>query len=757
MSSILKTWLGHRNRFSVPLLLLSLLALLSAYSIYSIGLSVKPFGAATVNLAGRQRMLSQTIAKEILILVQLPSLDGRIRLREHTRGIVALFRRVQQGLEQGDASLGLSGENTAAGRKVLRRMEPDVARLVESAAAIEALSPRDLLRLDHDAPAVWGVLEASEALIAGYDSFLDDYIAGAEREIRRHKALEIAVFAASLLLILLVQFRARGLVRQVQRLGNRLNVRRRLLVLEKLARRRVEEEHRLLIAAVEQANESFVITNSNGIIQYVNPAFVLNTGYRREEILGQNPRILKSGKQDAAFYQRLWNTIASGEPWRGQMVNRNKDGTLRTEAEAIFPIRDWKGRIRHFAAIKHDITRELEMEKRLLEAQKLEAMGVLAGGIAHDFNNILTPIIGFTDLVLDLLPVGSESYGNLAIVRAAASRAKDLVAQIRTAVRQNKASDDSTEFQAVQIQALANEVLTLVRATASKSIVIAAEIPGDLPAVRGDAGRIHRLLMNLCVNACQAMPEGGRLGVALGAVTLHETAGYLCNPAPGDFVRIEVRDTGHGMSEETKAHLFEPYFTTRGGSVGTGLGLFLVFNIVKRLGGGIRVESRERAGTAFDMLLPVVSAGPERAVAAGDVDAPGHERILFVDDEEMIARFAKAALERLGYRVTTMADPTAACALFEADPSRFDVVCTDRSMPGMTGEEVIKRIKGVRPSIPVILCTGLSAEQAAAGAVGFDVCLQKPFASGELSAAIRKVLGSHGASAVSAVESTLLC
>ncbi len=578
MLGYLQTWRKKLGAISLSLVVSAALALICGYAVYSLWLSVQPFAGQTVNLAGRQRALAQQIAKDTLMLVQEPSVERRLRLRQSTHEAAAQFARVQQGFVRGDKSLGISGVNTANVRRALVQMDPAARLLTGSVETINGLGADDLMRLSIAAPEVQGMLGAVEALALNYDDFIRDYIAGAERQEVRHNVLEIGVYVAAFLVLLHAQLLSRRLNRQMERLGAGMGGRSRMLRREILARRHSEEQHRLLIAAVEQAFESFVITDASGTILYVNPAFLRNTGYSREEILGQNPRILKSGKQDPEFYRRLWSTINSGEAWQGQMINRRKDGTLCTEAEAIFPIRDQNSRIRHFAAIKHDITREIEMEKQLRESQRLEAIGVLAGGIAHDFNNILTPIIGFTTLTLDLVPWKSEAHYNLGMILSAANRAKDLVMEIRNGVRQSK-----DPAQAIKLQAITQQVLNLIRSTAAKSIEIVQDIPAQLPAVRGEPSDAHRLLMNLCVNACQAMPEGGQLGISLRSVKLTETAGYLGDPAPGDFVRIEVKDSGHGMSEETQAHVFEPYFTTRQNSTGTGLGLFLVFNIVKQL------------------------------------------------------------------------------------------------------------------------------------------------------------------------------
>ena len=737
MWAVTKTWRKRLAAIPFNPLMASLLVLLCGYSIYSVWVFVKPCGVSAVEMAGRQRVLLERIADETLMLVQVRSPMQRIAIRQRTHETLDLFRRQQKAVESGDGSLDGSGMITTASPDVLARTARGIGRLAGGVEAIHGMSSPDLMRLSSASPEVREILDAAESLAADYDDFLRGAVAEAQRQIVQLKALEIAGLLAALLLVLQAQLVARGLGRRIQGLRDKLWGKHRLLRQEILARRRSEEGQRLLIAAFEQANDSIVVTDAGGKVRYVNPAFVRNTGYSSEEILGKSQSILKSGEQDAEFYRQLWSTIGSGQPWRGQMVNRRKDGTLRIESQAIFPIRDPVGHITHYAGIKRDITREVEMETQLRQSQRLEAIGVLASGVAHDFNNILTPIIGYTDLTLGLVPEHSEAYENLVIVRSAANRAKDTVTLIRNAVLEN-----TNPPRVIQVEAIAKEVLTLIRSTASKAISITETIPRGLPAALGDPSAVHRVLMNLCVNACQAMPEGGQLTLSMEAVHVQATTGYLGVPAPGDFIRIEVKDTGHGMSEETAAHIFEPYFTTRQGSTGTGLGLFVVFNIVKQLKGGIRVATREHAGTTFEIILPVPQSNPAAPEEAGRVEAPGNERVLFIDDEEMVVKLVRTALEHLGYGVTALPDPIAACTLFEQDPGRFDVVFTDHTMPGMSGDAVLKRIKTIRPSLPVILCSGLHDTHCEkdAKALGFDAFLQKPFALGELSAAIATVL-----------------
>jgi len=289
-------------------------------------------------------------------------------------------------------------------------------------------------------------------------------------------------------------------------------------------RKKAEHDHDRLLYAIEQAAEVMVITDPDGAIQYVNPAFERVTGYTAEEVRGKNPRILKSGEQDEGFYRKLWQTITSGRNWQGRVVNRRKDGSLYTEEASISPVMDVTGRINNFIAVKRDITSEMELETRLAQARKMEAIGTLAGGIAHDFNNILSAVMGYSEMAKSDLP--KESYATQCIEEflPASHRAKDLVKQILAFSRLSEEG-----MQPLKAGLLLKEAVKLLRASIPSTIEIGTEISASRYTILADATRIHQVVMNLCTNAYHAMHDsGGVLRVTLKEldVDAEDTPGY---------------------------------------------------------------------------------------------------------------------------------------------------------------------------------------------------------------------------------------
>jgi len=502
-----------------------------------------------------------------------------------------------------------------------------------------------------------------------------------------------------------------------------------------------ERERERLLSAIEQVAEAIIITDPEGAIQYVNPAFEEVTGYGADEVRGQNPRILKSGKQEDPFYRELWQTITSGETWQGRMVNKRKDGTLYTEDATISPVVDAAGSITNFVAVKRDVTAEIDLETRLARAQKMEAIGTLAGGIAHDFNNILSAILGFTEMVAADLPEGSRNREDLDEVITACSRARDLVKQILAFSRRSE-----HEARPLRIDLVVNEALKMLRSSLPSSIEMNKLIKPGLPTVLADPTQIHQIVMNLCANAAQAMEnEHGTIEVALDDLLVDEdTAGKPGDLPPGSYVRLGIRDSGKGMPPEICDRIFEPYFTTKKPGEGTGLGLAVVYGIVKGLGGDVSVESRIGRGTTFRIYVPAAGKQEESTrPTAGQAPLPaGTERILFVDDEPPIVKLGAKYLRRVGYEVTTRQSSKEALELFQSDPRRFDLIITDMTMPHMTGDELAAELLSIRSDIPVVLCTGYSRRitEVKARELGIRAYVMKPLTQHELATKVREVL-----------------
>jgi PAS domain S-box-containing protein len=505
------------------------------------------------------------------------------------------------------------------------------------------------------------------------------------------------------------------------------------------ARKKTEQELTRLATVVEQVAESIMITDRRGDIIYINPAFEHISGFSRTDIIGENFRILKSDKHDESFYRRMWQTISSGRVWKGRIVNRMKGSELREFQTTISPIRDSSSNIVNFVSINRDVTPELNLESRLRQAQKMEAIGTLAGGIAHDFNNILSAIIGYAELSKMDIAQGSLIQNNLNEILKAGNRAKDLVNQILAFSRRSE-----PERKPVHIGQTVNEALKMLRASLPTTISIQASIHDDVGIIEADTTQVHQILMNLCTNAAHAMRDtGGILAVALSNAEIDElAASRQPDLIPSSYLKLSVTDTGSGMTEDVLQRIFEPYFTTKEKGVGTGMGLAVVHGIVKSYGGAVTVESAPGRGSTFNVYLPRI----EKIAAPLDerlhVYPTGHERILCVDDEQVLVDVAKQMLEKLGYQVVTSTSSAEALKLFQAQPDGFDLVITDLTMPNLTGDRLAPELIKIRPDVPVILCSGYSEHLTGKHLreTGIRSFLMKPLLIGDLATTVRRIL-----------------
>ncbi len=395
-------------------------------------------------------------------------------------------------------------------------------------------------------------------------------------------------------------------------------------------------------------------------------------------------------------------------------------------------------------SLKRREVEQQRLEEQLRHAQKIEAIGTLSGGIAHDFNNILGIILGYTDLALLEVPEGTSLQRKLNEVIKASGRAKDLVNQILTFSRQRE-----QERRPIQIGFIVKEVLKMLRASLPATIEIRKNVDSGLGTVLSDPTQIHQVLMNLCTNAAHAMREkGGILEVTLSDVDIDsETASRHMDLAPGQYQKLTVSDTGHGMDARVMERIFEPFFTTKKPGEGTGMGLSVVHGIVRSLGGAITVKSQPGKGSTFEIFLPRMNG----EIYEKPVDiAPlphGSERILFVDDEESLVRIGQQMLENLGYRVTARTSSIEALNAFRAKPDQFDLLVSDVTMPNMTGPDLVKAVLRIRPDIPVILCTGFSdsISKEKVKTIGVQELIMKPIVQREIAEIIRRVLdGQNG-------------
>jgi PAS domain S-box-containing protein len=510
-------------------------------------------------------------------------------------------------------------------------------------------------------------------------------------------------------------------------------------------RKHAEEEIRMLAHTLKSINDCVNISDINNKIISVNKAFCDVYGYGEKEIIGTDTSILWSHlTKEELTREILPKTLKGG--WHGELYNRRKDGSDFPIYLSTSVIRDEKGKPIALVGVSRDITEQKraqeekeKLQAQLLQAQKMEAIGTLAGGIAHDFNNILTPILGYVDMVQQDISPDSEAYSDLEHVLIAANRAKDLVQQILTFSRQVE-----KERKPVKIHLMVKEALKLIRATLPATINIRQNIDTSCKAVLADPVQIHQVLMNLGTNAYYAMREnGGVLDVKLTMVEVDaELASGHSNLKEGKYVQLTVSDTGHGMDSVTMERIFEPFFTTKDIGEGTGLGLSVVHGIVVSHGGEITVESKLGKGTTFKVYWPQADSDVEQMVSTDEPIPKGNEHILFIDDEEEIAFMGKRMLERLGYKVTVKTNSLEVLKTFQAHPDKFDLVITDQTMPNMTGLQLAEKLLHFRSDIPIILITGFSEKVTleTAKKMGISEYIMKPIVARDLGKIIRQVL-----------------
>jgi PAS domain S-box-containing protein len=503
-------------------------------------------------------------------------------------------------------------------------------------------------------------------------------------------------------------------------------------------RKQQEFERDQMFAAIEQTGEGIVITSSDGIIKYINPSFESITGYSKQEIIGKNPRFLKSGRQDPTFYKNLWDTILSGSQWTGRLINNCKNGTTYISECSISPTKNLEGNLLNFIWISKDITKEATLEKRIEQAQKMESIGILAGGIAHDFNNILSAILGYTELALDKVEKDTTLENDLKEIRVGGIRAKNLVKQILGFARQSEET-----ISPHRIDVIAEEVLKFIRSSIPSTIEIQSNIQSD-SLIMGNPTQVHQIFMNLCTNAAYALKEeGGVLKISLNDVEIDKSLKVQdVALKQGSYIQIKVSDTGTGIPPDVMGRIFDPYFTTKPVDEGTGMGLALTHGIIENYGGKIIVESRLGKGTVFTIYLPITQKSEKVQPFQREELPSGTESILLVDDEAPILNIERRILEHFGYSVSISLSSIDALELFRSNPNRFDLVITDLTMPKMTGDKLAAALIQIRPDIPVILFSGYSKKMSGENIdpTGIKAFASKPVTREEMTRIIRKVL-----------------
>ncbi len=504
-------------------------------------------------------------------------------------------------------------------------------------------------------------------------------------------------------------------------------------------RKRTEAERNRLAMAIEQTVEAVIITDINGIIQYVNPAFEQITGYDRDEAIGQTPRILKSGRHDEKFYSEMWETLSAGGVWTGRVTNQKKDETV-FEAEAVIsPIRNAEGRTVSYVEVCRDVTREVQLEDQLRQSQKMESVGRLAGGIAHDFNNLLTSILGFSHLIMDSLEEGSPIRADVNEIVHAGERAAKLTRQLLAFGRK----------QIMQVRPLdINEVVVdmdqLLRRTLGEDVELVTVLGEQMDAIEADQGLLEQVVMNLAVNARDAMPKGGKLTIATTNISLDEK---FCQDRvgidPGKYVQLTVSDIGGGMQESVREHAFEPFYTTKEKDKGTGLGLSTVYGIVKQCKGHVELSSEVGVGTEVRIYLPSVERPAESLERKFSSELPhGSETILVVEDEDTVRHLTVRMLKALGYHVLEARHGGEALLICERYKDIIHLVLTDVVMPHVGGHELMLRLHNIRENFKILYISGFTDDRILSHGIDGQEAplLLKPYTNAALAQKVRSVL-----------------
>jgi PAS domain S-box-containing protein len=516
------------------------------------------------------------------------------------------------------------------------------------------------------------------------------------------------------------------------------------------AARRAQEQLRLLQTSVERLNDIVIITDAEPItgtgprIVYVNEAFERLTGYRRDEVIGRTPRLLQGPGTDRRTLDAIRQALGQRQPVRAELLNYTKAGAPLWLELDIVPLADATGRHTHWVSVERDVTERRRLQAQVLRAQRLESIGTLAGGLAHDLNNVLSPI----QLAVELLrPLVTDEAGRrrLDVIAQASARGASMVRQVLGFARGVEGARAILSLASVM-----EETLRIVGETFPRTIVVDAQVAPDAACVEGDATQLQQVLLNLCVNARDAMPAGGRLTVSLANVPADEpvTAAPASVPAggqapvpPGARVCLTVRDTGVGILPEHLEAIFDPFFTTKPPGQGTGLGLATTLAIVRAHGGTVRVDSTPGAGTSVAVFLPAADAPAERPAdePPEPAVAGAGETVLVVDDEAPIRATVRDVLESHGYRVLEAVDGADAITVFAEHAADVRVVFTDLTMPVMDGRALIEVLRTLAPRVPLIATSGVATAPSATreAVAGF---LAKPYAASDLLRAVARAL-----------------
>lgn len=513
--------------------------------------------------------------------------------------------------------------------------------------------------------------------------------------VQRGETLTILGFVAMFLLVLaaavlsaLIFALARNVRQSVARLAEELET-----------RMRVERSEKLLAEVVEQSPATILITNTTGVIRYVNRRFEDASGWSRDDVIGQTPKFLESGDTTREDYNDIWQRVRNGDRWQGLFRNLRRDGTSFWVETVILPLRGADGVIHSFVGVGEDITDRREARDQVVRAQKLEAVGLLAGGIAHDFNNILSTIVGSAHLAADEAVPDSDQARDIEQISIGARRAKALVRQLLGFARR-----EPSQTQPIELCSAIGEAAQLLRAAIAPTISI--EEPQTCPSlVLADQTHLHQILINLGTNAAEAI--GGQPGTIRISVSQLEDPSADLSSRPDGWIQLCVDDDGPGISEPERQRVFDAFYTTKPLGKGSGLGLAVVQGLVQDMGGRIRIGTSPQGGAQFCVLLPAAAASADHIALAEIKALPrGHGHILLVDDRTEVAATYRRVLESFGYRVDAFTSPQIALKVFSEKPERFDLVISDVVMPEMSGTDLVTAARKLRPDLPAILWTG---------------------------------------------------
>lgn len=464
---------------------------------------------------------------------------------------------------------------------------------------------------------------------------------------------------------------------------------------------------------MEQLGESLIITNVDGVIEYVNKAFTETTGYRLDEVVGKTPKeVVNSATQSKEFYAQMWGTILAGDAWKGRLINRKKDGSLYPTMMSIAPVYE-AGELVSFISAQQDMSEQVALENQLQQSQKMEAIGTLVGGIAHDFNNILAGITGNIYLLKKMTKDSPDVTKKLKNIESLSFRSADMIKQLLAFARQ-----DTVRLERMHVDLCIREVLRFLKPAIPENIIIYEDICSDELVINGDESKLHQVLMNLMSNARDALKDVNNPVINIRLSHFHADKVFLekhHNSKSEDYAHISVTDNGMGIAKENFEHLFEPFFTTKEHGKGTGLGLSMVFGTVETHQGFIEVASEEGKGSTFHIYIPLLE--PSEMIVALEKTAeesikkPSGEVILLVDDESQVRKTTAEVLESMGYRVLQAEDGLKAMDVFKSHQHECSLVILDVVMPHCGGVEAATGIRKTNPNIPILFVSGYDREK----------------------------------------------